>query len=533
MTDPAMHPLETILRCIAAASPEPWYPAIHAKETGTPRDTLDCHLDQLRMGGLIHLTDWVQGRGQGYALTQEGKRVVQSQRELSRLQSGQLPVASGGSNGAARPADRGMTTWERGEMVREAVLSPHRSGVIGALILINVVVFLVGLFIARQRNVSPETYLAGGVGGLDPHDQNKRQEQESYYQVLVDTGAANGECIVRGQWWRLLTYAFVHGGLLHLGVNMLGLFLLGRVVEQMWGPLRFLALYFLAALGGGCAALVVQPAGIVGASGALCGVLASAGVWILLNRRHLPGRVIYAWLQTLVVNSVLVIGISAIPGVSAPGHYGGAAVGVAAGVLLNYQRFGTRAQRWPALIGLFAVPVICVGLVARAMAGDDPRWRHILLTEKAREQAEEAREQSRRLKERLLPQAQQAEESADAAYRDQALPLLRQDAGHRAPEAVAEAVTALKREQARLTEAADVLGKEAGSSATRDVNRVREFRARHLREKARLFELIARRLEKGDAWNGEDVVELEQRRGLVRQLDRQWRDGFSDFANGQ
>ena len=47
MTAPGMHPLEAILRHVAAAGPDPWYPSTYAQATGTPRDDLDPYLDQL------------------------------------------------------------------------------------------------------------------------------------------------------------------------------------------------------------------------------------------------------------------------------------------------------------------------------------------------------------------------------------------------------------------------------------------------------------------------------------------------------
>jgi DNA-binding IscR family transcriptional regulator len=88
MPESSVHPLESILRLCAAAAPEPWYPSAYAKETNTPRDTLDPYLDQLRMAGLVHLTDWVPGHGQGYALTPAGEDVLKDPRQLARLLAG-------------------------------------------------------------------------------------------------------------------------------------------------------------------------------------------------------------------------------------------------------------------------------------------------------------------------------------------------------------------------------------------------------------------------------------------------------------
>src|SRR5207237_2779668 len=116
-------PLETILRQCAEAAPGPWYPSEYTRTKGISRDDLDPHLDQLRMAGLIHLTDWVQGQGQGYALTSEGEQVLQSPRELARLKAGKLNHAREVLAEPAAPSDR-RTAFERGEEIRAAFLYP-------------------------------------------------------------------------------------------------------------------------------------------------------------------------------------------------------------------------------------------------------------------------------------------------------------------------------------------------------------------------------------------------------------------------
>src|SRR5439155_27258833 len=64
--------LEILLRECQAAAPEPWYPSDYARQTGVARETIDADLDRLRLAGLLRLSDWVQGKGQGYVLTPEG-----------------------------------------------------------------------------------------------------------------------------------------------------------------------------------------------------------------------------------------------------------------------------------------------------------------------------------------------------------------------------------------------------------------------------------------------------------------------------
>src|ERR1700693_1515466 len=75
-----------VLKASAQSSPEPLYPAAFAAYSGLERNLLDQALDYLRLRGLVAFTDWVQGKGQGYALTSEGDKVLQNPRLLKRAQ---------------------------------------------------------------------------------------------------------------------------------------------------------------------------------------------------------------------------------------------------------------------------------------------------------------------------------------------------------------------------------------------------------------------------------------------------------------
>ena len=66
--------LEIILRDCAEAAPQPWYPAAYVQATGVPRDALDSSLDQLRLGGLVRLTDWVKDQGRESCADARGAR---------------------------------------------------------------------------------------------------------------------------------------------------------------------------------------------------------------------------------------------------------------------------------------------------------------------------------------------------------------------------------------------------------------------------------------------------------------------------
>jgi len=84
------------------------------------------------------------------------------------------------------------------------------------------------------------------------------------------------------------TYGFLHGGLLHLAVNMLALLSLGNVIVRRIGQRRFLVAYAVSAAGGGAGfgLLSTSPAPMVGASGALFGLLGIWICWDYLDRRY-------------------------------------------------------------------------------------------------------------------------------------------------------------------------------------------------------------------------------------------------------
>src|SRR5262245_22554964 len=215
--------LEIVLKDVAAAGAEPWYAADYAQATGVPRDRLDACLDRLRLSGLVRLTDWVQGRGQGYLLTPEGKHVLGNPRLLDRLRGGrELPRMAETRYQAAPPTLREQgTAWDRGEAIRAALLDRSPAALTRGLVFANIAVFLVGLALAMRQQVFNE-YLGFSSDNL------------AVNLIHHDTGGLYPRLgdLERGEWWRLLSYAFVHGGLLHLLMNMWALYVIGSVAEK-------------------------------------------------------------------------------------------------------------------------------------------------------------------------------------------------------------------------------------------------------------------------------------------------------------
>jgi membrane associated rhomboid family serine protease len=148
-------------------------------------------------------------------------------------------------------------------------------------------------------------------------------DELSQVPVLVDSG----------EWWRLVTAAFLHIGPVHLALNMLALLVFGTELENALGRWRFLAVYLLSILGGAAA---IQLFGdpftqVAGASTALYGLLGGLGVLLIARRQSLRG------LATLLAINVLISVL--VPGISILGHVGGFVAGtLSAGVLVLARR---------------------------------------------------------------------------------------------------------------------------------------------------------------------------------------------------
>src|SRR5688572_4936968 len=94
-----------------------------------------------------------------------------------------------------------------------------------------------------------------------------------------------GPAVADGEWWRLITGAFLHAGPIHILFNMLMLWWFGQALEALLGPVRYVGIYFASALAGSAGALLVAPdVPTVGASGAVFGIL---GAGLLLERRNI------------------------------------------------------------------------------------------------------------------------------------------------------------------------------------------------------------------------------------------------------
>jgi membrane associated rhomboid family serine protease len=163
-------------------------------------------------------------------------------------------------------------------------------------------------------------------------------------------------------YWRLVTYGFLHDGALHILFNMIFLYFMGPMLEPAIGRLNFAAVYVAALLAGAFGALLFTPlAATVGASGAIFGVFGA--LLVVARDRGIP-----IWQSglglTLVINLVFTLSVK---GISIGGHVGGLVAGLICGLAI-VELGEKRRMKWAPVLVCAAVAVISV-IGAIAVAG--------------------------------------------------------------------------------------------------------------------------------------------------------------------
>ena len=152
---------------------------------------------------------------------------------------------------------------------------------------------------------------------------------------LVDLGAIYGPYVIGGEWWRLLTAMFLHGGMTHLLMNMFSLYIIGRPMELYFSPKSYLSLYFLTGIVGGLVSIAVHPETVaIGASGAIFGVFGALSGYFFAYRREL-GEHAYQFMKdfALIIGINLVIGFT-VPNIDVSAHAGGLVSGLIGGLIV-------------------------------------------------------------------------------------------------------------------------------------------------------------------------------------------------------
>jgi membrane associated rhomboid family serine protease len=194
--------------------------------------------------------------------------------------------------------------------------------------------------------------IAAGAGGFDASGK------------VIDNYSVFGPGIADGEWYRVVTGAFLHAGPLHLLFNMFALYILGPFLEPSLGTRRFVALYFASLLMGSLGVILLEPdTRSVGASGAIFGLFAAA--FVIARGRGLE-QIASQLGFLLVINLIFTFSI---PGISIGAHLFGAAGGALCALLIvagDRGRLGS--NRLAAEVGAMSALGIAAAVATVALA---------------------------------------------------------------------------------------------------------------------------------------------------------------------
>jgi membrane associated rhomboid family serine protease len=184
---------------------------------------------------------------------------------------------------------------------------------------------------------------------------------DSAYRRYPDGSVELVRGVADGAWWQLVTSMFTHVEVLHIGFNMLALYFLGPMLENVLGRARFLAVYLVSGFAGSAAVMLFSnPHGqTLGASGAIFGLMGALAVVALKVRGQVQS--VLTWIA---LNLVLTFTVS---GISWQGHIGGLVGGVVLGTAMVYAPRQNRSLvQWGAVAVVLAISAGLI--VARVIA---------------------------------------------------------------------------------------------------------------------------------------------------------------------
>ena len=202
----------------------------------------------------------------------------------------------------------------------------------------------------RSMAVDPTVaYVLIAINVLMYFGQSASSENSVYRDFVL-----YGPLVADGEWWRLLTAGFLHGGMFHLLLNMYALFFLGRMLEPALGHVRFTALYFASLLAGSFGAILLSPdTPVVGASTAIFGLMGAA---VVMARNRGIDLMASGLGPVLLIN----LAITFFPGfnISIGGHLGGLIGGAIA--TLAIEALSKRRSPLPAVLVCAAIAIASV-----------------------------------------------------------------------------------------------------------------------------------------------------------------------------
>lgn len=210
-------------------------------------------------------------------------------------------------------------------------------------------------------------------------------------RVMDVFGANFGPYTLSGQWWRLLTYMFMHGSLMHIAFNLWCLWDLGKLCESLYGRWSFAAIYLITGISGGVASVGWHPLiPSVGASGAIFGLVGALIASLYLGEFNLPRYAIQANLKSLLffAGFNILLGISPIGDlfgihVDNACHIGGLVSGLILGALIARVAPGHNAARRTSVLGVVALAVVLSAFGVQRWRGSELHFRSAMDAQKS------------------------------------------------------------------------------------------------------------------------------------------------------
>ena len=144
---------------------------------------------------------------------------------------------------------------------------------------------------------------------------------------IIGAFAVNGPAIRSGEYYRLITGMFLHGGIFHILFNMYALYVIGSQLESFLGKIKYIVIYILSGISGGLLSMILSGGNVfsIGASGAIFGLMGSLLYFGLQYRVYL-GNFVRSQLVPLLVFNLILGAVS--PGIDNFGHIGGLIGGI-------------------------------------------------------------------------------------------------------------------------------------------------------------------------------------------------------------
>lgn len=149
--------------------------------------------------------------------------------------------------------------------------------------------------------------------------------------VLIQLGAKYNEGIMRGEYYRLIACTFLHGGLLHIVLNMYALFIIGPLVEKIYGSLKYLVIYLISGMFSSILSFILSPNVSIGASGAIFGLLGACLIFAFKNKNRIGKAFLADIVSVIFINIILGLSVQNIDNF---GHIGGLLGGMACSSIL-------------------------------------------------------------------------------------------------------------------------------------------------------------------------------------------------------